>query len=60
MDLFFISTSFYNARFLKNYPGVIDKISHKYVASYLNMSPVTLSRLINMSDSITDNVELFC
>lgn len=46
--------------FLKNYPGVIDKISHKYVASYLNMSPVTLSRLINMSDSITDNVELFC
>lgn len=46
--------------FLKNYPGVIDKISHKYVASYLNMSPVTLSRLINMSDSITENIELFC
>lgn len=46
--------------FLKNYPGIIDKISHKYIASYLNMSPVTLSRLINMSDSITDNLELFC
>lgn len=31
--------------FLKKYPGVIDQISHKYVASFLDMNPVTLSRL---------------
>lgn len=35
------------AWFLENYPGLIDKVSHKYVASFLNMTPVTLSRLIN-------------
>ena len=33
--------------FLKNYPGMIEKISHKYIASFLNMTPVTLSRLIH-------------
>lgn len=37
--------------FLEKYPTVIDKISHKYIASFLNMSPVTLSRLIHTSDS---------
>ena len=31
--------------FLKAYPGVIDQIGHKYVASFLNMTPVTLSRI---------------
>ena len=31
--------------FKKKYPGVIDQISHKYVASFLDMNPVTLSRL---------------
>lgn len=31
--------------FLKRYPGVINQISHKYVASFLGMNPVTLSRL---------------
>ena len=40
----------YNAQeryewFLKKYPGVIDLISHKYIASFLGMNPVTLSRL---------------
>lgn len=31
--------------FLKEYPGLIDQISNKYIASFLGMSPVTLSRL---------------
>lgn len=31
--------------FLKEYPGLIDKVSNKYVASFLGMTPVTLSRL---------------
>ena len=31
--------------FLKNYPGLIDRIHHKYIASLLNMTPVTLSRI---------------
>ncbi len=30
--------------FLKNYPGLIDRIPHKYIASFLNITPVTLSR----------------
>lgn len=31
--------------FLHTYPGLIDRISNKYVASFLGMTPVTLSRL---------------
>lgn len=31
--------------FLENYPGLIDEINNKYIASFLNMTPVTLSRL---------------
>ena len=31
--------------FLKEYPGLIDRISHKYIASLLNMTPVTLSKI---------------
>lgn len=31
--------------FLKEYPGLIDQISHKYIASLLNMTPVTLSKI---------------
>lgn len=31
--------------FLKKFPGLADKISNKYIASYLGMNPVTLSRL---------------
>lgn len=34
--------------FLKEYPGLIDKISHKYIASLLNMTPVTLSKMRHM------------
>ncbi len=33
--------------FLQHYPGMIDRIGHKYIASFLNMTPVTLSRLVN-------------
>lgn len=31
--------------FLKNYPGLADHVRDKYVASFLGMTPVTLSRL---------------
>ena len=31
--------------FLEAYPGLIDRVSNKYVASFLGMTPVTLSRL---------------
>ena len=31
--------------FLKEYPGLIDRIGHKYIASLLNMTPVTLSKM---------------
>lgn len=31
--------------FLDNYPGLIDVVSNKHVASFLGMTPVTLSRL---------------
>lgn len=34
--------------FLREYPGLIDQISHKYIASLLNMTPVTLSRMRNL------------
>ncbi|MDO4436399.1 MAG: Crp/Fnr family transcriptional regulator [Coriobacteriaceae bacterium] len=33
--------------FLKEHPGVIDAVPHRYVASYLGMTPVTLSRVRN-------------
>lgn len=31
--------------FLKHYPGLIDMVSNKHIASFLGMTPVTLSRL---------------
>lgn len=31
--------------FLRAYPGLIDQISNKHIASFLGMTPVTLSRL---------------
>lgn len=30
--------------FLREYPGLIDAIPHRYIASFLGMTPVTLSR----------------
>lgn len=33
--------------FLENYPGIIHKISNKYVADFLGMDPATLSKLKN-------------
>ncbi len=30
--------------FSENYPGLIDRLPHKYIASFLNITPVTLSR----------------
>lgn len=34
--------------FLENYPGLIDQVSNKHIASYLGMAPVTLSRMRRM------------
>lgn len=31
--------------FLEEYPGLIDRVSNKYIASFLGMTPVTLSWL---------------
>lgn len=31
--------------FLQEYPDIINRINNKYIASFLNMTPVTLSRL---------------
>ena len=31
--------------FLKEYPGLIDQVNHKSIASFLNITPVTLSRI---------------
>ncbi len=31
--------------FLKEYPGLIDKVNHARIASFLNITPVTLSRI---------------
>ena len=36
--------------FLKEYPGLIEKVSHKKIASFLGMSPVTLSRIRHRKD----------
>lgn len=43
--------------FLDNFPGLIDRIPHKYVASFLNMTPVTLSKVrkaIKVSDPLPE------
>ena len=37
--------------FLRKYPGLIDQISHKYIASLLNMTPVTLSKIRKILDT---------
>lgn len=44
--------------FLAHYPRTVDRISHKYIASFLNMTPVTLSRIINGHVPETENENL--
>lgn len=49
--------------FLHYYPHVLDQISHKYIASFLNMTPVTLSRLIHnvsLPEKSSELLDLFC
>ena len=36
--------------FLEQYPGLINVIKHKHIASFLNISPVTLSRIRNSTE----------
>lgn len=46
--------------FLESYPDLLSKISHKYIASFLNMTPVTMShvrRTINEENSDSDQEE---
>lgn len=31
--------------FLKNYPSLIDRVNHRYIASFLSITPVSLSRI---------------
>lgn len=31
--------------FLENYPGLIERVNHRYIASFLGMTPVSLSRI---------------
>ena len=31
--------------FLENYPGLIERINHRYIASFLGITPVSLSRV---------------
>ena len=37
--------------FMKEYPGLIDKVNHAKIASFLNITPVTLSRIRNQVNS---------
>ena len=43
--------------FLSRYPGLIDSISNKHIASFLGMTPVTLSRLRRQLRSQADGGE---
>lgn len=45
--------------FLQEYPGIIDRVSHKHIASFLNMTPVTLSRLVNRPIPEDEEPEVF-
>ena len=39
--------------FLRKYPGLIDQVSNKHIASFLGMTPVTLSRLRQRCKEVT-------
>jgi len=37
--------------YLNSHPNIFQQIPHKYIASYLNIAPETLSRILNVSKS---------
>lgn len=44
--------------FLENYPGLIERVNHRYIASFLGMTPVSLSRVrSNLKNTILRNYE---
>ena len=43
--------------FLKKYPGLIDEVSNKHIASFLGMTPVTLSRLRQRVRELTGSAD---
>ena len=45
--------------FLQEYPGILDRVSHRHIASFLNMTPVTLSRLVNRPEEENGGPEEF-
>lgn len=47
--------------FLKRFPGLIDRVSHKYIASFLGITPVSLSRIrkaIRQNEIQLDDIQL--
>lgn len=46
--------------FLENYPGLINRVSNKHIASFLGMTPVTLSRLRRRLREENEEVSACC
>ena len=45
--------------FLKRFPNLIDRVSHKYIASFLGMTPVSLSRIrrsIRQNNTVSNEI----
>lgn len=43
--------------FLKEYPGLIDRVNKKYIASFIGMTPVTISRIRRTLKSDTSIID---
>lgn len=44
--------------FLREYPGLIDAIPHRHIASFLGMTPVTLSRVRSQHRTLSASAQL--